>query len=293
MAKDKLFEKPFGGAVSRFAEKDAPKDIRKALEDAGKGDILDPHYPYREKIDDDAYDEAYDRCQLELVKAQKWYRTEGKRIVILFEGRDAAGKGGTIQAFTDNLNPRTARVVALPAPSDVERGQWYFQRYIAHLPSRGELVLFDRSWYNRAVVEHVFGWCTPDERERFFQQVPELEDALVREGIVLVKIWLAIGRAEQLRQFLQRERDPLKQWKLSQTDIEGLARWDDYTAAISEMFARSHDPMAPWTVIRGDDKRRARLAAMQAVLIRLDYPGKEVAAPDPRICGGPEILGGS
>ncbi len=290
MAKDKLFDKPFDGAVSRFAEKDAPKDIRKALAGAGKDDILDPGYPYRQRLDDDAYEKAYERCQLELVKVQKWYRAEGKRLVVVFEGRDAAGKGGTIQAFTENLNPRTARIVALPAPSDVERGQWYFQRYIARLPTTGEFVLFDRSWYNRAVVEHVFGWCTPDERERFFQQVPEFEDMLVRDGIVLVKLWLAIGRAEQLRQFLQRERDPLKQWKLSQTDIDGLARWDDYTGAIAETFARSHHPVAPWTVISGDDKRRARIAAMQAVLTRLDYPGKVVAAPDPLICGGPEIL---
>ena len=290
MARKKFFEKPFDGAVSRFVEKGAPKAIREALEHAEKDDILDPGYPFRERLDADAYDQAYDLCQLELVKVQRWYRAEGKRLVLVFEGRDAAGKGGAIKAFTENLNPRTARVVALPAPSDVERGQWYFQRYIGHLPTRGELVLFDRSWYNRAVVEPVFGWCTPEERERFFVQVPEFEDMLVRDGIVLVKMWLAIGRAEQLRQFLQRERDPLKQWKLSQIDIDGLARWDDYTAAIAEMFTRSHDPVAPWTVIRGDDKRRARIAAMQAVLARLDYPGKDVAAPDPRICGGPEIL---
>ena len=217
-------------------------------------------------------------------------REKGKRIVIVFEGRDAAGKGGTIQAFTENLNPRTARIVALPAPSDVERGQWYFQRYITHLPTRGELVLFDRSWYNRAVVEPVFGWCTPEERQRFFVQVPEFEDMLVRDGILLIKIWLEIGRAEQLRQFMQRERDPLKQWKLSQTDIDGLPRWDDYTAAIAEMFTHSHHDIAPWTVIWGEDKRRARLAAMQAVLARLDYPDKIASPPDPLICGGPEIL---
>jgi polyphosphate kinase 2 len=290
MAKDKLFEKPFDGAVSRFVEKEAPAEIREALKRAGKRDILDPRYPYREQLDEDSYEEAYDRCQLELVKLQKWYRETGARLVIVFEGRDAAGKGGAIRAFTENLNPRTARIVALPAPSDVERGQWYFQRYIAHLPTNGEFVLFDRSWYNRAVVEPVFGWCTPEERERFFQQVPEFEDMLVRDGIVLVKLWLAIGHAEQLRQFLQRERDPLKQWKLSRIDIDGLSRWDDYTEAIAGMFARSHDPVAPWTVILGDDKRRGRLAAMQAVLSRIDYPGKEAAAPDPLICGGPELL---
>ena len=277
-------------AISRYVAKDAPKAIRKLLKSADKDDILDPRYPYRERLDDDAYEEAYDDLQLELVKMQAWLRGTGQRIVAVFEGRDAAGKGGAIKAITENLNPRFARTVALPAPSDVERGQWYFQRYIAHLPTRGEIVLFDRSWYNRAVVEHVFGWCTPAERERFFVQVPEFEDMLAQDGIILVKIWLAIGRAEQLRQFLQRERDPLKQWKLSQTDIDGLARCDDYTAAIAEMFARSHNAVAPWTVILSEDKRRARLAAMQALLARLDYPGKDVAPPDPAICGGPAIL---
>ena len=221
---------------------------------------------------------------------QAWLRATGQRIVAVFEGRDAAGKGGAIKAITENLNPRFARTVALPAPSDVERGQWYFQRYIAHLPTTGEIALFDRSWYNRAVVEHVFGWCTPAERERFFVQVPEFEDMLAQDGIILVKVWLAISRAEQLRQFLQRERDPLKQWKLSQTDVDGLDRYDDYTAAIAEMFARSHNAVAPWTVILSEDKRRARLAAIQALLARLDYPGKDVAPPDPAICGGPEIL---
>ena len=217
-------------------------------------------------------------------------RATGARIVVLFEGRDAAGKGGTIQRLTEHLNPRYARIVALPAPSDTERGQWYFQRYVEQLPSAGEMVLFDRSWYNRAVVEHVFGWCTPDERERFFLQAPEFEDMLVRDGIRLVKLWIAIGRAEQLRQFLERENDPLKQWKLSETDVRGLAHWDDFTQAIDEMFLRTHKSVAPWTVIWGEDKRRARIAAMQAVLTRLDYPGKQVAAPDPRICGGPAIL---
>jgi polyphosphate kinase 2 len=290
LTRNELFEKPFDGAVSRYVEKDAPKEIRKALNDSGKDDILDPTYPYRGRLGAKDYDQEYGRCQLELVKAQKWYRGEGKRIVVLFEGRDAAGKGGTIGAFTENLNARAARKVALPAPSDVERGQWYFQRYIAHLPTKGEFVLFDRSWYNRAIVEHVFGWCTPEERERFFEQVPEFEDALVSDGIILVKLWLAIGRAEQLRQFLQRERDPLKQWKLSQTDIDGLPRWDETTAAVAETFARTHRPVAPWTVILYDDKRRGRLAAMQTVLAGLDYPGKEIAAPDPRICGGPTLL---
>jgi len=290
MAKNDRFAKPFDGAVSRYVRDGAPKRIREALKDADDKDILDPKYPYQDRLDGDAYDAAFDALQLELVKLQQWFRSTGQRIVVVFEGRDAAGKGGTIHAFTENLNPRTARIVALPAPSDVERGQWYFQRYVSHLPTTGEMVLFDRSWYNRAIVEHVFGWCTPEERTRFFAQLPEFEEMLVQDGIVLLKVWLAIGQAEQLRQFLQRESDPLKQWKLSQTDIDGLSRWDDYTDAIQETFERSHRTVAPWIVVWGDDKRRARLAALQAVLSRLDYPGRKLAPPDPKICGGPELL---
>ena len=290
MAKHDDSDLPFDGAISRFADKEAPKDIREALKDADKHDILDPRYPYRKRLDDDDTRRPTTPASSSSSRPQTWFRATGQRIVIVFEGRDAAGKGGAIKAFTENLNHRYARVVALPAPSDVERGQWYFQRYVAHLPSAGEVVLFDRSWYNRAVVEHVFGWCTTAERERFFTQLPEFEDMLVQDGIILIKFWLAIGRAEQLRQFLQRERDPLKQWKLSQTDIDGLSRWDDFTAAIAEMFDRSHSTIAPWTVIWSEDKRRARLAAMQSVLSRLDYPDKDVPPPDPSICGGPDLL---
>ncbi len=290
MAKDAEDEKPFDGAVSKFVAKKAPKKVRQLIDDADKHEILDPSYPYQTRLGNEDYEKAYAACQRELVKLQTWYRSSGQRIVLVFEGRDAAGKGGAIKAMTENLNPRAARVAALTAPSDVERGQWYFQRYVEHLPTTGEIVLFDRSWYNRAVVEHVFGWCTPAERERFFLQVPMFESMLVQDGIVLIKMWLAIGQAEQLRQFLQRESDPLKQWKLSQTDIDGLARWDDYSTAIAEMFARSHTPLTPWTVIWSEDKRRARLAAMQAVLSKLDYPGKDVTPPDPSICTGPELL---
>lgn len=285
-------ELPFDGAVSRYVKRKAPKDIREALEAAGKRDILDPGYPYRKTLDKEDYEEAYYACQLELVKMQSWLREEGKRIVIVFEGRDAAGKGGTIKAIRENMNPRWTRDVALGVPSDVERGQWYFQRYVAHLPTRGEFVLFDRSWYNRAIVEHVFGWCTAEERERFFRELPSFEDMLVRDGMVFMKVWLAISRAEELRQFLQREKDPLKQWKLSKTDIEGLAKYDEFTDAIRETFERSNTLIAPWTVVLSDDKRRARIAAMQSVLSRLDYPGKAVLPPDPSICGGPELLAG-
>ena len=289
MAKSE-FKKPFDGAISRFAEEGAPKAVRKALKDADKDAILDPRYPYPTRLEDHIYETEAEACQFELVKAQRWIRSEGKRVVVVFEGRDAAGKGGMIKAITENLNPRSARVVALPAPSDTERGQWYFQRYISHLPTVGEMALFDRSWYNRAVVEKVFGWCTEAERERFFVQLPEFEQMLVEEGMIFIKIWIAIGRAEQLRQFLQRESDPLKQWKLSQTDVDGLTRWDDYTAAIAETMRRCHTSPAPWTVIWSEDKRRARIAGMRALLARLDYPDKKAPPPDPLICGGPEML---
>ena len=289
MAKSE-FKKPFDGAISRFAEKDAPKAVRQALKDADKNAILDPRYPYRTRLAADIYEVEAEACQLELVKVQRWIRAEGKRVVAVFEGRDAAGKGGMIKAITENLNPRSARVVALPAPSDTERGQWYFQRYIAQLPAAGEMTLFDRSWYNRAVVEKVFGWCSDAERERFFVQLPEFEDMLVQDGVILMKIWIAIGRAEQLRQFLQRESDPLKQWKLSQTDVDGLNRWDDFTAAITETMRRGHTTQAPWTVIWGEDKRRARIAGMRALLAGLDYPDKKAPPPDPLIRGGPEML---
>ncbi len=281
---------PFDGAVSRFIETEAPKKIRAALREADEDQILDPAYPYSTRISTEEYEKEDEACQLELVKAQKWRRETGQRVVVVFEGRDAAGKGGTIKAVTENLNPRFARVVALPAPDDTERGQWYFQRYIEHLPTTGEIVLFDRSWYNRAVVEHVFGWCTDQQRERFFQQLPKFEEMLVRDGIILIKIWIAIGQAEQLRQFRQREHDPLKQWKLSQTDIDGLSRWGDYTAAISETLTRSHSAIAPWTVVWAEDKRRARIAAMRTILSHLDYPDKSLPEPDALIQGGPALL---
>ncbi len=283
---------PFDGAISTFFEKTAPKDIRKAIEDGGKKDILSQTYPYDERMDRDTYEDEIASLQLELAKFQADVKETGKRIVVVFEGRDAAGKGGTIKRFRENLNPRIARVVALSKLSDREVGQWYFQRYVAHLPTAGEIVFFDRSWYNRAVVEHVFEFCTPDQRKHFFQQLPSFEEMLVDEGIHLVKLWLNVGRAEQLRRFLAREKDPLKQWKLSWIDVEGLNRWDAYTDAIRETFETSHSESAPWTIIRTDDKRRARIAAIRSVLSGLDYDGKSkdaAKAPDTKICGGPEI----
>lgn len=281
---------PFDGAISDFFKSGAPSDVRTAIEDGGKKDMLSESYPYEDAMDRDDYEDQIEALQLELVKLQADVKETGKRIVVVFEGRDAAGKGGTIKRFRENLNPRVARVVALSKPSDRETGQWYFQRYVAHLPTEGEIVLFDRSWYNRGVVEHVFGFCTPEQRQHFFRQVPDFERSLIEDQIILKKIWLNVGRAEQLRRFLKREGDPLKQWKLSWIDVEGLKKWDAYTDAIGGTFERTHTEHAPWTIIRSDDKKRARLAAIRSVLSDIDYKDKgKVTAPDRRICGGPDI----
>ncbi|KMW57484.1 Polyphosphate kinase 2 [Candidatus Rhodobacter oscarellae] len=287
---------PFDGAISAFFESEAPEALRTAIQGAGKRDILSPSYPHDARMKRTPYEDSMAALQRELVKLQADVKETGKRVVVVFEGRDAAGKGGTIKRFRENLNPRSARVVALSKPSDREAGEWYFQRYVRQLPTEGEIALFDRSWYNRGVVEKVFGFCEDTDRERFFGQLPAFEQMLVDEGITLVKIWLNVGRAEQLRRFLAREGDPLKQWKLSWIDVEGLKRWDAYSDAIAETFERSHRPHAPWTIVRSDDKRRARIAAIRAVLCQVDYAGKiaeHACAPDPKICGGPEIWHGS
>jgi len=284
---------PFDGAISAFFENEAPEEIREAIDEGEKKDILDPSYPYDAWMKKKAYEEEMEALQFELVRLQHDVKDTGRRLVVVFEGRDASGKGGTIKRFRENLNPRGCRVVALSKPSEAEAGQWYFQRYIEHLPTAGEIVLFDRSWYNRGVVEKVFGFTTDPDREKFFRQLPEFEDMIVSEGITFVKIWLNVGRAEQLRRFLARETDPLKQWKLSWIDVEGLKKWDDYSSAIRETLDRSHSTAAPWTVIRSDDKYRARLAALRAVLSRVDYKGKgDLALPDPKIAGGPDIWHG-
>ncbi|KIC19300.1 polyphosphate kinase 2 [Leisingera sp. ANG-DT] len=283
---------PFDGAISRFFQSGAPEEIREAIKGADKDEILSPSYPHRKLMKRKAYDKELEALQIELVKLQSWVKATGQRIAIVFEGRDAAGKGGTIKRFRENLNPRGARIVALSKPTEAEQSQWYFQRYVQQLPSGGEIVFFDRSWYNRGVVEKVFGFCTDAQRERFFDQVPGFEEALAEDGIHLFKFWLNVGRAEQLRRILARESDPLKQWKLSPIDVKGLEKWDDYSAAISETFARSHSAEAPWTIIRSDDKRRARLAAMRCVLHAIDYAQKDakaIGALDQEICGGPEI----
>ena len=284
--------KPFDGAISRYFETEAPSWVRRQITEAGKDTVLDPSFPYEDRMDKDDYEDQLGALQIELVKFHAWVRASGRRVAVLFEGRDAAGKGGAIARVRENLNPRVAGIVALSAPTEREAGQWYFQRYVAHLPSAGEIRLFDRSWYNRGVVEKVFGFCTEAQRETFFAQLPGFESTLVQDGIVLVKIWLNVGRAEQLRRFLDREGDPLKQWKLSRIDVDGLSRWEEYSGAIRETLERSHTRAAPWTVIRADDKRRARLAAIRAILSRCAYDGRRdsiVDRPDPAICGGLEI----
>ena len=245
-------------------------------------------YPYRTHLRVSVYETHMLELQRELLKAQRWVERTGQRVVILFEGRDAAGKGGTIKRFMEHMNPRTARVVALQKPTERERTQWFFQRYITHLPAAGELVLFDRSWYNRAGVERVMGFCTPAEYLEFMRQCPELERMMARSGILLFKYWFSVSRAEQRRRFAARELDPLKQWKLSPVDRASLDKWDDYTEAKEAMFFYTDTADAPWTIVKADDKKRARLNCMQHFLSVLPYDTKDrglVTGPDPLIVG--------
>ncbi len=250
-------------------------------------------YPYRDKMKRKEYERQKARLQVELLKVQRWVRRSKRKIVILFEGRDAAGKGGTIKRFMEHLNPRGARVVALDKPGDVERGQWYFQRYVRHLPTAGEMVLFDRSWYNRAGVERVMGFCTGQEYLEFLRQCPELERMLVNSGILLFKFYFSVSQDEQAHRFERRNTDPLKQWKLSPVDLASLNKWDEYTQAKEAMFFYTDTADAPWTVIKSDDKKRARIAAMQFFLSRLAYPDKNrevVTGPDPLIAGSATVV---
>ncbi|MEV1142965.1 polyphosphate kinase 2 [Micromonospora sp. NPDC049799] len=245
-------------------------------------------YPYDKRMDRDEYDQQKRLLQIELLKLQEWVRESGERLVILFEGRDAAGKGGTIKRFMEHLNPRDAKVVALVKPNEREATQWYFQRWLAHLPAAGEIVLFDRSWYNRAGVERVMGFCTRKEYLEFLRQVPELERMLVRSGIRLVKFWFSVSQNEQRTRFAVRQVDPVRQWKLSPMDIASLDKWDEYTEAKEAMFFWTDTADAPWTVVKSNDKKRARLEAMRHVLNRFDYAEKDrevVGVPDPLIVG--------
>ncbi len=249
---------------------------------------LPPDYPYPVRMRRREYERAKAELQIELLKVQSWIKETGQRVIVLFEGRDAAGKGGTIKRFMEHLNPRGARVVALEKPNDVERGRWYFQRYIEHFPTAGEMVFFDRSWYNRAGVERVMGFCKPLDYLEFLRQTPLLERMLVNSGILLFKYWFSVSRAEQLRRFISRRDDPLKHWKLSPIDIKSLDRWDDYTEAKKAMFFHTDTADAPWTVIKADDKKRARINCMRHFLYELPYPNKnpKVAhAPDPLLVG--------
>lgn len=277
---------PEAGGPKRFPAV-SESGLRKAFESG--------RYPYARLMGRAAYEAEKARLQAELLKVQIWAQETGQKFVILMEGRDAAGKGGTIKRFMEHLNPRYARVCALTKPSDVEKGQWFFQRYIAHLPTAGEMVFYDRSWYNRAGVERVMGFCTPSEYLEFMRQAPELERMLVRSGIRLYKYWFSVTREEQRSRFLARETDPLKMWKLSPIDKASLDRWDDYTEAKEAMFFYTDTADAPWVIVKSDDKKRARLNCMRHFLSTIDYPNKDHAlihAPDPLIVGrAMQVLG--
>ncbi|MFD9520697.1 polyphosphate kinase 2 [Streptomyces sp. NPDC059979] len=251
------------------------------------------NYPYERKIRRVEYERTKRILQIELLKLQRWVRETGARLVVICEGRDAAGKGGTIQRFTERLNPRGARIVALSRPTERETGQWYFQRYVPHLPAAGEIVFFDRSWYNRAGVETVMGFCAHEQYELFLRQCPAFEAMLVDDGILLVKFWFSVSRAEQRTRFAIRQVDPVRQWKLSPTDLASLDLWDAYTTAKVEMFRATDTDHAPWTVVKSNDKRRGRLEAMRSLLSRIDYDRKDDAAvgrPDTLIVGAADTL---
>jgi polyphosphate kinase 2 len=250
-------------------------------------------YPYREKISPEEYYVNLCELQTELLKVQNWVKMSGRRVVGLFEGRDAAGKGGTIKRFMEHLNPRAAHVVALEKPSETENGQWYFQRYAKHFPTKGEMVFYDRSWYNRTGVERVMGFCSPTDYLEFLRQAPQLERMLVRSGIILFKFWFSVSRYEQLRRFHARRLDPLKQWKLSPIDIKSLSKWNDYTRAKEAMFFYTDTADAPWTIVKSDDKKRARINCMRYFLHSLDYPDKDldlIGEPDPLIVGPASMM---
>ena len=256
-------------------------------------DTFREDYPYPEKMTRDEYEYRKRPLQIELVKLQNWVKSTGQRIVLVFEGRDAAGKGGTIKRFTEHLNPRGATVVALVKPTEREQSQWYFQRYVPHLPGGGEIVLFDRSWYNRAGVERVMGFATDEEYSEFMREAPEFERMLIRSGLHLTKFWFSVTPAEQRTRFIIRRIDPVRQWKLSPTDIALLDKWEAYTAAKVAMFHRTHTPESPWTVVKSNDKKRARIEAIKHVLSKFDYEGKDaevLGMPDKALIGPPAVM---
>ena len=251
-------------------------------------------YPYGKKLKKDLYKETLEPLQVELVKMQSWLKETGERVMVLFEGRDAAGKGGTISVVHEYMNPRTARNVALSKPTETEAGQWYYQRYIAHFPTASEFVSFDRSWYNRGGVEPVMGFCTPEQHERFLEETPHFEERIVRDGIRLFKIWLSISQEIQLQRFHDRVHSKLKHWKFSPIDVAGMKLWDAYTQARETMIARTHTEHAPWTIVRSNDKRRARIEVIRHLLAAIPYAGKDknvIGKADPLIIGsGPDFL---
>jgi polyphosphate kinase 2 len=250
-------------------------------------------YPYDHRMTRAEYDRTKRACQIELLKLQRWVKETGQKLIIVFEGRDAAGKGGTIKRFTEHLNPRGSKVIALEKPTERERTQWYFQRYVSHFPSAGEIVLFDRSWYNRAGVERVMGFCSRAEYEAFSSDAPAFEKLITDSGTHLVKLWFSVTQNEQRTRFMIREIDPVRQWKLSPTDVASLDKWDDYTAAKEAMFQHTDTPYAPWTVIKSNDKKRARVNALRSVLSHLDYTDKDmdsIGQPDPLIVGSAASL---
>ena len=269
---------PMASLINEVVEKQIPPELVARVKGTkDKKEIISSVYPYKRVMNSNEYERQIALLQIELVKMQAWAIHSVEKIVILFEGRDAAGKGGTITRFTENLNPRGARIVALAKPTDRERGQWYFQRYVSYLPTNGELVFLDRSWYNRAGVERVMGFCPPREYLEFMRQAPEFERMITRSGVKLFKFWFSVSREEQLRRFLSRAQDPLKQWKLSPMDLESLGRWDEYTEAKESMLFYTDTADAPWTIVRSDDKKRARLNAIKYLLNHVDYAGKDHA----------------
>jgi polyphosphate kinase 2 len=251
-------------------------------------------FPYNKKLDEDEYEDTLERLQVELVKLQAWQQSSGNRVLVLFEGRDAAGKGGTINAVRQYMNPRTARNVALTKPTETEQGQWYYQRYITHFPAKGEFVTFDRSWYNRAGVEPVMGFCTPEQHKHFLKETPRFEKMIVSEAIRFFKFWLDVSQEMQLQRFHDRRHSPLTNWKFSPMDIAGIARWDDYTKMRDLMIEETHSEHAPWTVVHSNDKRRARIETIRHVLRTLEYTGRDLDAigkPDQKIIGeGSKLL---
>ena len=292
MSKSELSPAEEADALKAF-DLDDPR-LPREIDDAA---LTSGAFPYQEKLGRQTYAKELERLQIELIKLQASLQKRGGRLVVLFEGRDAAGKGSTIKRFMAHLNPRRARAVALSKPTEVEAGQWYFQRYVPHLPAAGDIVLFDRSWYNRAGVEKVMGFCTAEQLADFLREAPQFEGMLTRDGIHLFKLYLDIGREMQLKRFHRRRHDPLRRWKITPIDLAAMAKWDDYTKAKEDMFRFTHTAASPWTVIRANDKRRTRLEAIRSVLYALDYEGKQepvVGKPDVNIVGSrAELLYGT